>query len=276
MEGSRAELRRIDQEESRHDKKALIFIMFTVITLVFSLFTFMNPIFMKQQIAKESNSVVAERYVNEKFDNFAELIGADRNGDANNLLTTNQTQPIANTLLDYTLGVHWFKAENASLASKIRYVILHKIDDNSSTEAKSVQKQLKKFNRSGIYTVITGFDLAAITLCANIETLFVVINLVVIFMCLLAAWSLIKNLKKQVANRQLVHIVTAAGMWTGTLLMIIYTLLALIPLIFNVEGLILNIGYFLEIASGIFLELVIVGVVLFIISTIVWELSDPK
>lgn len=276
MEGSRAELRRIDQEESRHDKKALIFIMFTVITLVFSLFTFMNPIFMKQQIAKESNSVVAERYVNEKFDNFAELIGADRNGDANNLLTTNQTQPIANALLDYTLGVHWFKAENASLASKIRYVILHKIDDNSSTEAKSVQKQLKKFNRSGIYTVITGFDLAAITLCANIETLFVVINLVVIFMCLLAAWSLIKNLKQQVANRQLVHIVTAAGMWTGTLLMIIYTLLALIPLIFNVEGLILNIGYFLEIASGIFLELVIVGVVLFIISTIVWELSDPK
>ncbi|QNQ81043.1 hypothetical protein [Lactobacillus sp. PV034] len=276
MEGSRVELRRIDQEESRHDKRALIFIMFTIITLVFSLFTFMNPAFMKKQIAKESNSVVVERFVNEKFDDFAELVGADRNGDANNLLTTKQTQPIADALVDYTLGVHWFKAENASLANEIRYVILHKIDDNSSVEAKSVQKQLKKFSRSGTYTIITGFDLAAVTLCANIETLFLVINLVIIFMCLLAGWSLIKNLKQQVALRQLTHIITAAGMWTGTLLIVIYALLALIPLIFNVEGLIFSIGYFLEIASGIFLELVIVGVALFIISTITWELSDPK
>ena len=276
MEGSRTELRRIDQAESKHYKRSIIFILFTVITLIFSICTFINPNFMKHQIAKESNGVVVERMINKKFDDFAELIGADRNDDMNNLLTTTQTQPIANAMIDYTLGIHWFKAENSSLANQIRDVILNKIDDNSSMEAKSVQKQLKKFSRSGTYTIITGFNLAATTLAANIETLFLVINLVVIFMCLLAGWSLIKNLSQIISVRQLIHMITAAGMWTGALLMIIYGLFALIPTIFSVEGLILNIGYYLEIASGIFLELVIIGVGLFIISTISWELTDPK
>ena len=65
-------------------------------------------------------------------------------------------------------------------------------------------------------------------------------------------------------------------MWTGTLLILVYGLFALIPTIFGVEGLFFNFGYFLEIASGIFLELVITGVALFIISTLIWELTDAK
>lgn len=276
MEGSRSELRRIDQQENKHYKRSFIFIMFVVITLGFSMCTFMNPKFMKYQIAKESNSVVVERLVNKKFDDFAELIGADQNGDTNNLLTTTQTQPIANAMINYTLGIHWFKAENSNLANQIRQIILNKIDDNSSTEAKSVQKQLKKYSQSGTYTIITGFNLATTTLLANVDTLFIVINLVIIFMCLLAAWSLLKNLSQIISVRQLIHMITAAGMWAGALLMVVYGIFALIPTIFNIEGLILNIGYFLEIASGIFLELVIIGVILFIVSTIIWELSNPK
>lgn len=274
VEGSRTELRRIDQAQTTHYKRSLTFIIFTIITLTFSLFTFMNPGFMKNQIAKESNSVVAERFVNQRFDNFAETIGAERQDNVSNLLTVTQTQPIADAMIDYTLGVHWFRAENASLAKQIRKVILTKIDDNSSAEAQSVQTKLKKYSQSGIYSVITGFELAKTTLAANIETLFLVINVVIIIMCLLAAYSILREMHELVTTRRFIHLLTASGMWAGALLIVVFTLFALIPLIFNVEGLILNIGYFLEVASGIFLELVIIGAVVFIISTIIWQLSS--
>ncbi|WP_297819165.1 hypothetical protein [uncultured Lactobacillus sp.] len=276
VEGSRSELRRLDQAQTTHYKRSLTFIIFTIITLTFSLFTFMNPGFMKNQIAKESNSVVAERFVNQRFDNFAETIGAERQGNVSNLLTVTQTQPIADAMIDYTLGIHWFRAENASLAKQIRKVILTKIDDNSSTEAKSVQNKLKKYNQSGIYSVITGFELAQTTLAANVETLFLVINIVVIVMCLLAGYSILREMHDLLPTKRLIHLVTSAGMWTGGLLIVIFALFALVPLIFNVEGLILNIGYFLEIASGIFLELVIIGAGVFIISTIVWQLTSNE
>lgn len=271
--GSRSELRRIDQAQNAHNKRSLVFIIFTVITLSFSLLTFMNPNFMKKQLAKESNAVVAERFVNERFDNFAETIGADRNGDTSNILTEKQTKPIANAMVDYTLGVHWFRAENASLAEKIRQVILKKIDSNSSQEAQSVKSHLKKYNSRGIYSVINGFNLSTITLSANIETLFVVINAIVIIMCLLSLVSVIRSMNSLLSKKGLIHAFMAAIMWTGALMMIIYGLLAAVPLIFNVEGLIFGIGYFLEVASGIFLELVIVGVILFVISTILWQLT---
>ena len=276
VEGSRSELRRLDQAQTTNYKRSLTFIIFTIITLTFSLFTFMNPGFMKNQIAKESNSVVAERFVNQRFDNFAETIGAERQGNVSNLLTVTQTQPIADAMIDYTLGIHWFRAENASLAKQIRKVILTKIDDNSSTEAKSVQNKLKKYNQSGIYSVITGFELAQTTLATNVETLFLVINIVVIVMCLLAGYSILREMHDLLPTKRLIHLVTSAGMWTGGLLIVIFALFALVPLIFNVEGLILNIGYFLEIASGIFLELVIIGAGVFIISTIVWQLTSNE
>lgn len=271
---SRTELRRIDQAKGAHNKRSLIFILFTVITLTFSLLTFMNPSFMKKQISKESNAVVVERFVNERFDNFAETIGADRNGDTRNILTEEQTKPIANAMVDYTLGLHWFRAENASLAEKIRQVILKKIDANSSQEAQSVKSHLKKYNSQGIYSVINGFELSSITLCANIETLFVVINIIFIIMCLLSSVSVIRSMKMLLTKKDLLHTIMAACMWTGALIMVIYGLLAAVPLIFNVEGLILGIGYFLEVASGIFLELVIIGVILFVISTIAWQLTN--
>ncbi|WP_276804493.1 hypothetical protein [Lactobacillus hominis] len=276
VEGSRTTMRRIDQAQTTHYKRSLTFIIFTVITLTFSLFTFMNPSFMKNQIAKESNSVVAERFVNQRFDNFAETIGAERQGSVSNLLTVNQTKPIADAMIDYTLGLHWFRAENASLAKQIRKVVLTKIDDNSSAEAQSVQTKLKKYSQSGIYSVITGFELSNTTLAANIETLFLVINIVVIAMCLLAAYSILREMNELVTRRRFIHLLASSGMWSGSLLIIIFTLLALIPLIFNVEGLILNIGYFLEIASGIFLELVIIGAIVFIVSTIVWQITATE
>ncbi len=67
---TRSELRRIDQAQTVHDKRSFGIAIFTIVVLFFGLVTFMNPIFMKSQIAKESNGVVAERYINQKFDKF--------------------------------------------------------------------------------------------------------------------------------------------------------------------------------------------------------------
>ncbi|MCI7591385.1 MAG: hypothetical protein MSS74_05625, partial [Lactobacillus johnsonii] len=75
---------------------------------------------------------------------------------------------------------------------------------------------------------------------------------------------------------RLIHMVAAGGMRAAICMIVIFGLLAFIPTIFDVEGFILNIGYFLEIASGIFLELVIVGVVLFVISTITWQITSAE
>ena len=121
---TRSEMRRIDQAQTVHDKRSFGIAIFTIVVLFFSLVTFMNSIFMKSQIAKESNGVVAERYINQKFDNFAATIGADRssNNSTNNLLTVEQTRLIANAMIDYTLGIHLFRAEN-SIFSYFLYLV---------------------------------------------------------------------------------------------------------------------------------------------------------
>ena len=275
---TRSELRRIDQAQTVHDKRSFGIAIFTIVVLFFGLVTFMNPIFMKSQIAKESNGVVAERYINQKFDNFAAAIGADRssNNSTNNLLTVEQTRPIADAMIDYTLGIHLFRAENSSLAGQIRKIILTKIDDNSSMEAKSVQEKLRKNKNSSLYAIITSFGLANTTLMANIEIVLLVLSILIIIFVGIFAYQQIKRLQEIVSTRRLIHMVAAGGMRAAICMIVIFGLLAFIPTIFDVEGFILNIGYFLEIASGIFLELVIVGVVLFVISTITWQITSAK
>lgn len=275
---TRSELRRIDQAQTVHDKRSFGIAIFTIVVLFFGLVTFMNPIFMKSQIAKESNGVVAERYINQKFDNFAAAIGADRssNNSTNNLLTVEQTRPIADAMIDYTLGIHLFRAENSSLAGQIRKIILTKIDDNSSMEAKSVQEKLRKNKNSSLYAIITSFGLANTTLMANIEIVLLVLSILIIIFVGIFAYQQIKRLQEIVSTQRLIHMVAAGGMRAAICMIVIFGLLAFIPTIFDVEGFILNIGYFLEIASGIFLELVIVGVVLFVISTITWQITSAK
>ena len=275
---TRSELRRIDQAQTVHDKRSFGIAIFTIVVLFFGLVTFMNPIFMKSQIAKESNGVVAERYINQKFDNFAAAIGADRssNNSTNNLLTVEQTRPIADAMIDYTLGIHLFRAENSSLAGQIRKIILTKIDDNSSMEAKSVQEKLRKNKNGGLYAIITSFGLANATLMANIEIVLLVLSILIIIFVGILGYQQIKRLQEIVSTRRLIHMVAAGGMRAAICMIVIFGLLAFIPTIFDVEGFILNIGYFLVLFSGIFLELVIVGVVLFVISTITWQITSAK
>lgn len=275
---TRSELRRIDQAQTVHDKRSFGIAIFTIVVLFFGLVTFMNPIFMKSQIAKESNGVVAERYINQKFDNLAAAIGADRssNNSTNNLLTVEQTRPIADAMIDYTLGIHLFRAENSSLAGQIRKIILTKIDDNSSMEAKSVQEKLRKNKNSGLYAIITSFGLANATLMANVEIVLLVLSILIIIFVGILAYQQIKRLHEIVSTRRLIQMIAAGGMRAAICMIVIFGLLAFIPTIFDVESFILNIGYFLEVASGIFLELVIVGVVLFVISTITWQITSAE
>ena len=151
-----------------------------------------------------------------------------------------------------------------------------KLSDNSSMEAKSVQEKLRKNKNSGLYAIITSFGLANATLMANVEIVLLVLSILIIIFVGILAYQQIKRLQEIVSTRRLIHMVAAGGMRAAICMIVIFGLLAFIPTIFDVEGFILNIGYFLEIASGIFLELVIVGVVLFVISTITWQITSAE
>lgn len=60
-------------------------------------------------------------------------------------------------------------------------------------------------------------------------------------------------------------------------MIVIYVILAMIPLIFNVESIsILDFGYWLELASSVFLEYVMFGAIIFVINTIPWQLTSTK
>lgn len=269
---SRQELHRLDEQQVQHYKRSLAFIIFSVITLVFAMATFMNPAFMKHHVASGGSSVVVEENVNDKFDRFAKIIGAASAGNKN-MLTSKQTQPIANALIDYKLGIHWFKADTTDLAQQIENILETKINDDASTEAKAVKQALKKRSENAIYAIQIGFNLSGAVLAANLETLFLVVDVVLVFLFVVAALSIRKELHHHFSRAVKVHLVTAAGMWAGFWLMLIFVALAALPMLLDLSNLSLA-GYLLEIASGIFLELVIVGAVLFVLSAIPWQLTS--
>ena len=94
-------------------------------------------------------------------------------------------------------------------------------------------------------------------------------------MAIISLRSLISDMKLFFNSKMLTHEITASGMWAGFWLILIAGILAVIPVIFNVEGLAV-LGFVLEISSSIFLDFVIVGVVLYILSAIPWEISSPN
>lgn len=143
VNGSRADLRRMDQEQNSQYKRMLAFVIFVIVTLIMITTTFLNPFFMKGQIRTSNNRAVIVRQVNGHFDRLADLIGADHEGDSN-LLTVEQTEPIADHVLDYTLGVHLIKVSNLNLAKQILNDINGSIDKGASSDAQVVSKKLKR------------------------------------------------------------------------------------------------------------------------------------
>ncbi|PXY86156.1 hypothetical protein [Lactobacillus melliventris] len=272
--GARDGLHRINREQNEDYKKVLSFIIFLIVSLTMTTATFLNPFFMKGQIRSNSNEAVVVRQINKHFDALAEIIGANKNGNAN-LLTTKQTQPIADHIIDYTLGTPWFKFSNMKLAKQILHDIDLNVDQGVSSDAQLVQEKLKEQENNAPYDVIDAFNLNTITLGGNVAFILLIVNVIILIMAIISLRSLISDMKLFLNSKMLTHVVTASGMWAGFWLILIAGVLAVIPVIFNVESLAV-LGYVLEISSSIFLDFVIIGVVLYILSAIPWEISSPN
>ncbi|TSO25636.1 hypothetical protein [Lactobacillus sp. LL6] len=274
VDGSRADLRRQGQEQNTHYKRILAFLIFLIAALSMITTTFLNPFFMKSQIRTSNNQVVVVRQVDSHFNDLADIIGASHDENSN-LLTIQQTQPIADHIIDYSLGLHWFKVDNKKLAKQILHDINLNIDKGSSSEAQRVQSKLKKEGSNAIYAVIQAFNLNIVTLGANIAALLFVVNIVIIIVTIITMFSLISDMKTQKTTKDLIHSITASGMWSGFWIIIIAGILAIIPVIFNVESL-GGLGYLMEISSSIFLEFVIVGVIIYILCAIPWQITSTS
>lgn len=275
-ETTRSELRRLDAEQNRTYKRSFVATIFVVVSLILFSFTLMNPSFMKGITRTSNGQAVIDAQINAKFDRLAVLVNGKKNSSSN-LLTSNQTQVLSDELIDYTLGIHWFKTDNASLANEIYSTLNKEIDSNSDTEAQSVMKALKKQGDSSVYTIISAFDLADVTQQTNLVTMFLIINTVLVIVLILSLISTLMEMREKLRLKAIIHEVTGAGMWTGALMITIYVILAMIPLIFNVESItLLDFGYWLELASSVFLEYVMFGAIIFVINTIPWQITSTK
>lgn len=273
VEGKRAELRRMGTEQHSQYKRMLAFVIFLTAALTLITATFLNPHFMKGQIRTSYNKAVIVRQVNKNFDNLADLVNA-RNEDEANLLAEAQTQPIADHVIDYALGIHWFKVSNLDLAQQILTDIDHGIDKGSSTGAQIINRKLKKQKVNAPYAVIKAFNLNVVTLGANIVGLLFIVNVIIIIVTIISLFSLVSDLRSKTSMRLLTHDIAAGGMWAGFWLILISGLLALVPVIFDVDN--IEFGFLLEIGSSVFLEYVIAGVIIYVICAIPWQATAAK
>lgn len=273
VEGKRADLRRMGYEQNNQYKRLLAFVIFLIAALSLITATFLNPIFMKKQIRTSYNRAVVVRQVNKNYDSLADLINADSE-DNSNLLSDTQTQPIADHIIDYSLGIHWFKVTSLPLANQILSDIDQGIAKGSSSGAQEVNRKLKKQGTNAPYAIIKAFNLSVITLEANIAGLLFIVNLIIIIVTIITMVSLLNDMKSRATIRMVIHDTMAAGMWAGFWLILISGLLALVPVIFNVDN--IEFGFLLEIGSSVFLEYVIAGVIIYIICAIPWQITAAK
>lgn len=273
VEGKRADLRRMGYEQNNQYKRLLAFVIFLIAALSLITATFLNPIFMKKQIRTSYNRAVVVRQVNKNYDSLADLINADSE-DNSNLLSDTQTQPIADHIIDYSFGIHWFKVTSLPLANQILSDIDQGIAKGSSSGAQEVNRKLKKQGTNAPYAIIKAFNLSVITLGANIAGLLFIVNLIIIIVTIITMVSLLNDMKSRATIRMVIHDTMAAGMWAGFWLILISGLLALVPVIFNVDN--IEFGFLLEIGSSVFLEYVIAGVIIYIICAIPWQITAAK
>lgn len=273
VEGKRADLRRMGYEQNNQYKRLLAFVIFLIAALSLITATFLNPIFMKKQIRTSYNRAVVVRQVNKNYDSLADLINADSE-DNSNLLSDTQTQPIADHIIDYSLGIHWFKVTSLPLANQILSDIDQGIAKGSSSGAQEVNRKLKKQGTNAPYAIIKAFNLSVITLGANIAGLLFIVNLIIIIVTIITMVSLLNDMKSRATIRMVIHDTMAAGMWAGFWLILISGLLALVPVIFNVDN--IEFGFLLEIGSSVFLEYVIAGVIIYITCAIPWQITAAK
>ncbi|MCT6807417.1 MAG: hypothetical protein M3026_04405, partial [Bombilactobacillus sp.] len=149
------------------------------------------------------------------------------------------------------------------------------IDQGASSDAQLVQQKLKKQGSNAPYEVVDAFSLNTMMVGSNVATALLLLNIIVLVMAAISLRSLISDLRTEMTSKKLTHTITGAAMWASFWLMLIAGIIALIPIVFNVRE-IAVFGYILEISSSIFLDFVIVGVVLYILSAILWEFTAQE
>lgn len=253
-------------------KRPMAFVAFLLVSLLLVMGTFLNPSFMKQTIKTESNTVIISKQINSHFNRLATIVNG--NSDDENLLSDEQVLEVADLIIDYKYGFHLVQTSDTALANQIKQVIL-KSEKTDSSQVATVRKKLKKQKTSATYIVANAFDLATVLLEANLVTIVRLVAVIVIILCIVAIISIFKEAFKSHTKRAVIHDLTAGLMWTAFWLMLIYGLMALVPIFFDTSGItVLDLGYWLEIASGVFLNYVIVGAALYVVSAIPWQVTS--
>lgn len=253
-------------------KRPMAFVAFLLVSLLLIMGTFLNPSFMKRTIKTESNTVVISKQINSHFNRLATIVNG--NSDDENLLSDEQALEVADLIIDYKYGFHLVQTNDTELANQIKQVIL-KSEKTDSSQVRSIRKKLKKQKTSATYIVANAFDLATVLLEANLVTIVRLVAVIVIILCIVAIVSIFKEAFKSHTKRAVIHDLTAGLMWTAFWLMLIYGLMALVPIFFDTSSITaLDLGYWLEIASGVFLNYVIVGAALYVVSAIPWQVTS--
>lgn len=253
-------------------KRPMAFVAFLLVSLLLVMGTFLNPSFMKQTIKTESNTVIISKQINSHFNRLTTIVNGS--SDDENLLSDEQALEVADLIIDYKYGFHLIQTSDTALANQIKQVIL-KSEKTDSSQVATVRKKLKKQKTSATYIVANAFDLATVLLEANLVTIVRLVAVIVIILCIVAIVSIFKEAFKSHTKRAVIHDLTAGLMWTAFWLMLIYGLMALVPIFFDTSVITaLDLGYWLEIASGVFLNYVIVGAALYVISAIPWQVTS--
>lgn len=276
MTDSRVKVYRVDQQQSNSFKREMAFAIFVIISLFLICCMFLNPAFMKGQIRSSNNRAVVTRQINGHFDTLARYVGDDQ-GQSSNLLTDRETLPIADRIIDYSLGIHWPRLSSLELGQQILHDINLNIDTDSSSEAQQINHDLKKQKANAVYIVNTAFNLSVVSLGANIVLVLWAVNLIIIILTVISMLALIQEMKVRLAGRTLIHDVAAGTMWAGFWLMLIYGLFSLVPVFFNVENLVWGeLAYLIELSSSVFLEFVIAGAIIFVLAAIPWQITATE
>lgn len=253
-------------------KRPLAFIAFLLLSLLLATGTFLNPAFMKETIKTDSNTVVVSQQVNSHFNRLSTIVNGS--SDEKNLISDDQAREVADLIIDYKYGWHFIHTSNLDLAKDIKAVILKK-EQTDTDQVTAIRKKLKKQSSSSVYIVSNAFDLATVMLEANLITIIRIVNLLVILLCLVAVVSILREAFASHTKRAVIHDMTAGLMWTAFWFILVYGLLAMVPIFMDTSVItVADLGYWLEIASGVFLDFVIAGVILYVVSAIPWQATS--
>ncbi|MDO4912714.1 MAG: hypothetical protein Q3960_04075 [Lactobacillus sp.] len=269
--------RRVTNDQKNHYKRILAWVAFMAVSILMTLLTFFNPYYMKQQIRQSANEVVVTKQANVHFNTLAKYLNAYDDQTASSL-TTNELLPIADELIDWTLGVHAFRTSDTLLASNIYDHLKKNISNSSTVGAKEVKKRMLKNPAASLSYIDAAYSLSVVSLTGNLELILFAVGVILLISIVVMLKSFLQEMGSSLQSRKMfIHEVSAAIMWMAFWTIFIYGLLSVLPIFISLDNLGLGIIAFLfETSSPTFLNFVIAGVVLYIISAISWQATSVK